>query len=152
MRKILFICNGNTCRSPMAEGLLKHMAQGRALQVQAISAGLNVSDTAANDNAISAGAEHDVDLSHHVPQELDDALVGEVDLLLTMEGCQKKRVAAEFPQARDKVHTLLEFVGEPGDVRDPIDGSLDDYRARARQIMQAIQGLIDKLSRMEKPS
>ncbi|HUW08804.1 MAG TPA: low molecular weight protein arginine phosphatase [Anaerolineae bacterium] len=152
MRKILFICTGKTCRSPMAEGLLNHLAESKALQVQAISAGLHVSETAANDKAISAAAEHDVDLSHHVPQQLDDALVGEVDLLLTMEGWQKEAVAADFPQARDKVHTLLEFAGKQGNVGDPIDGSLDDYRDCARQVMQAIQGLVDKLSRIEKPS
>ena len=79
-------------------------------------------------------------------------LVGEVDLLLTMEGWQKETVAADFPQARDKVCTLLGFVGKQGNVGDPINGSLDDYRACARQIMQAIQVLVDKFDRAGKLS
>ena len=154
MRKILFICTGNTCRSPMAEGFFNDLARGEAPEWQASSAGLGACETpaTASCNAIAVARDYGVDISHHVPRQLDDALIGEADVLLAMEGWQKEAVADEFPQARDKVHTLLEFVGEQGNVGDPIGGSPDDYRACSREIMQAIKGLVSNFDRAGKLS
>lgn len=147
MKNILFICTGNTCRSPMAERFFNQFARGEAPEWQASSAGLHVSGTpdAASCNAIAVAREYGVDLADHRSQRLSQSLVDEAHLLLTMEGWQKEAVAAEFPQAAGKVHTLLEFVGEHGDIGDPISQSLDVYRTRAEEIMQAVQKLVDQL-------
>lgn len=77
--RILFVCTGNACRSPMAEALARHYGMGR---VEAFSAGVTPSPL--NTWAVRVMAEKDIDISGHVPQSLASMQADEMDLVVTL--------------------------------------------------------------------
>ena len=83
---ILFVCSGNTCRSPLAEALAKRIAVKRGLRdINVSSAGTNAWDNVpATDEALLVGMERDVDLTGHRARKLTPAIVSEADLIFVM--------------------------------------------------------------------
>ena len=146
MKKILFICTGNVCRSPMADGLLKHMLRGRN-DVQVASAGLGALDgSGATDAAIEVMAELGIDISSHVSQPLNSDLVRQADFIFTMTRQQQDTIHALYPSAAEKTFLVREFeesrTAENKDIADPIGQSIDVYRRTRDQIRDALPSLI----------
>jgi glycine hydroxymethyltransferase len=146
MRKILFICTGNVCRSPMADGLLKHMLRGRN-DIQIASAGLGALDgLKATDAAIEVMAELGIDISSHVSQALNADLVRQADFIFTMTRQQQDAIQTLYPAAAEKTFLVREFeesrVSENKDIADPIGQPTEVYRRTRDQIRDALPSLI----------
>ncbi len=147
-RRVLMVCTGNTCRSPLAEGLMRlelarHGADGTAVS----SAGTGAWDGApASEGALLVGLEHDVDLSSHRARPLTRAVVNEADIILTMARHHRARV--EELGGAGKVHVLGEFAGSRGssaEVGDPWGADLAVYRATFDQLAGFVRAAAQRL-------
>lgn len=143
MDKIVFICTGNTCRSPMAEGLFKAMDGEQKTGLKAISAGVFTNDGMhASENAVIAAKELGADISNHKSQMLNQDIVNNAKYLVCMTGAHYDQILLKFPSVSDKIFTLL-----PTDIDDPYGGDIDDYRKCALQIKDAVKSIIERLSK-----
>lgn len=143
MKNVLFVCTGNTCRSPMAEALLKHVKNSDQLDVK--SAGVFAIDgNDASRYAVEALSEKGIQCSHQ-SSSLSKELVDWATIILTMTNNHKQSVIDLYPQAGRKTYTLAEYVSENGEekmeITDPYGGSLHMYR----QTLSDLEGFIEKL-------
>ena len=107
MKNILMVCLGNICRSPMAEGLLKHYSAQEQLGLNVSSAGLQaVVGFKANAFSLEIMQKHGVDISAHRARQMTQEMLLEADLILVMETWQQKELGYIFPSAYGKVHSL----------------------------------------------
>ncbi|WP_017756615.1 low molecular weight protein arginine phosphatase [Calidifontibacillus oryziterrae] len=143
MRNILFVCTGNTCRSPMAEAVLRHKANS---EYEVKSAGVFAHvGSPASQNSVEVLTKQSIPINHKSAQ-LDDELIEWSDLILTMTNAHKKLILERYPKAADKVYSLLEFaLNSPADIFDPFGGTIEDYREVYEQIDEAIKQLLVKL-------
>lgn len=140
---VLFVCTGNTCRSPMAAALFNKIAVERDLPVKIESAGIfaNDGDTASAE-AIAVMRYYDIDLLGHHAQTINTELLEKSDLVLTMTGAHKM-VLEQY--LGDKVYTLMEFAGIDGDIPDPYGGDIDEYKECAETLYNALLKVADKI-------
>ncbi|MDQ0192233.1 low molecular weight protein arginine phosphatase [Paenibacillus wynnii] len=110
MLHILFVCTGNTCRSPMAEGLLRKLARERGVDLEVRSAGVSaITGTSVSRHAAAILRDEGInDVS--TSSQLSEALISWADLVLTLTGGHKRHVLQHFPGTVSKTHTLKEYV------------------------------------------
>lgn len=141
MKKILLVCSGNTCRSPMAQAMLQQMLRNtHNKEITVKSAGLYTSDgLPASEAARLVMEEMGLDLSGHTSQKVNEALMAETELVLTMTEEQRQNLAAAFPQKRQQIFTLGEFSGQPGgDIDDPYGMDLEKYRKVSQELEEIL--------------
>ena len=141
---VLFVCTGNTCRSPMCEGYLRSLCEksGRT-DIHATSAGLFAyPGGTASPQACEVMKKYNADISGHAVRPVDAQSVSQADLILAMTGSHRKNLCSAFPDAAGKVHLLLEYADAPGaDVPDPFGGSFQTYESCFKKMKKAIDNL-----------
>lgn len=144
---ILFVCTGNTCRSPMAEAVLKYKGKDH---FKVKSAGVFAFDG----NSATPQVE-EVLKENNIKQEHQSSSLTKEDLdwatyIFTMTASHKASIANQYPHIADKLFTLKEFVLEnPAnqDVVDPFGGNVEVYRRTYKELEELIDQLIVKLQR-----
>lgn len=142
---IYFICTGNTCRSPLAEALLNHEnmpdVTAKSAGIHAME-GLPISVHSAQLLA-EAGITHKETSNELTPEDMQWA-----DLVLTMTWGHRDYLHSRYPEMKENIFTLKEYVGAPGgpDVHDPFGGSLDTYRTTFKELEELIQAVIQRVT------
>ncbi|KOS60812.1 low molecular weight protein arginine phosphatase [Lysinibacillus agricola] len=142
--KILFVCTGNTCRSPMAEVILKHK---QIDNIEVRSAGIYAMPNA----EMSAHAQqvlNEANMTHqHSATQLSMTEIEWADLILTMTTAHKDTIIANCPNAEQKVFTFKEYTseGSVGNVVDPYGGSKEIYEVTFAELKELVESLVKKL-------
>ncbi|WP_206811221.1 low molecular weight protein arginine phosphatase [Paradesulfitobacterium ferrireducens] len=130
--KLLFVCTGNTCRSPMAAALAGQIFGADA---EIGSAGTDAWEgSGASQEAMTVMQERELDLSVHRSRRVSREEVAAADWVLPMTKAHELRLKALFPEYEHKIVRLGEWSDHPRDVPDPWGGSVEEYRACASEL------------------
>lgn len=151
MKTILFVCTGNTCRSPIAQALLidymqQHSDDYPIKDYQVLSGGMQTQDgLSASDEAIMVLTFEQIDLRGHRSRGLDENLVRQADYILTMSVSQRDYLKKRFPDV-NKIETIKQFAaGESGDIFDPYGSGIEAYRQCSIELKTLIPGIFARI-------
>ena len=150
MTKILFLCHGNICRSPMAEFVMKDMVKKagleREFQIESAATSTEEIGNPVYPPARRKLAEHGIECSGKTARQLRNSDYEEFDLLIGMDRANLRSMyricGGDFA---DKMHLLMDFTDRPGDVADPWD--TDDFDAAGRDGREGGGGLLNYLTK-----
>lgn len=145
--KIMFICTGNTCRSAMAEAILKKKAEEKNLNVESYSAGLYADNgDGPTLTAIETMEEMGIELKSHRATNIKYSKITEMDIILCATKGHKIQTINLYPQLKEKIFTIKEYAnGEDGDIEDPWGNNARLYEICAKELEECIDKIIEKL-------
>ena len=146
--RIIFVCEGNHSKGPMAETIYKSLTENES--IPAISRGLVVLfSEPVNEKAVSVLENHGLTCAVEFSKELTKEDITENALILTMTDKQKKQAIDKYEIEND-IFSIKEFNGEEGEVKDPYGGTLVDYEEGYNELLRLIKKTIYKLDEMGK--
>jgi protein-tyrosine-phosphatase len=148
LKKILFVCSGNTCRSPLAEAIASQILPPRLdFEVEIASAGTSAHDgSAASPYSLDVARERGLDLSRHRSRALTPAMVRDADLIVTMGTRHREAVGAMEAEALEHTYLLTNFSDHQlGEIPDPIGGDRATYERTYLVIRECVEAMAQKL-------
>jgi protein-tyrosine phosphatase len=150
--QVLFVCSGNTCRSPMAEGILKSLlALSRADRIAVASAGTGAMEgEPVSAGALDVAAADGISLEAHRARRLTRDMVMEADLILALDRPHLATILALDASARERAHLLRGFAealpaGEGRGVVDPVGGGPQLYNRVYAEIHAALEAALARI-------
>jgi len=148
--RILFVCSGNTCRSPLAEAIARRELEEAGHEgYEVSSAGTHAEpDGRASSGSLETARANGLDLEAFVSRPLTPALVEDADLILVMEPGHRSAVLGLSPQADTKTLLLGELAGEEGPhaaVPDPFGGTPEAYLRTYRRLEELIHAGLERV-------
>lgn len=147
---LVFVSTGGTCRDPMAKVIMERLVAGRTPPIRILATALRPplsrGATKAARYTVKQATGADL-LRHHRPLLLDEKVVAEADLILTMGEEHAREIRKNFPDHRSRIRSLLEFVGQAGDIDDPWhapDEMDDDTLARYRSCYLRLEDVLTR--------
>lgn len=138
MPSVLFVCSGNTCRSPIAEALFKARLERAGINPsrwRVESAGTSAAENQpASPEALQVMAERGLNLTAHRSHLVDGQRLADFDLVLCMEAHHKTALMASFPEYASKVHLLSEMADQTANITDPFGQPVSAYQRTAIEI------------------
>ncbi|PAB58309.1 low molecular weight protein arginine phosphatase [Anaeromicrobium sediminis] len=145
---ILFVCTGNTCRSPMAEALMKKLIEKHNLNINIYSAGIFTMDgLSPSENSILAMDEIGINIRDYKSNTITRELINNSDLILTMTENHKQKILQIIPKISNKIYTLKEYGKVNGDINilDPYGQNVHVYKACRDEINRLLEIIINEL-------
>jgi protein-tyrosine phosphatase len=145
LKNVLFVCTGNTCRSPLAEVMFRDLVKEHS-DYQVGSAGVGAfSGQPASRYSAALARERGLDLSRHQSRAVTIDLVEAATHIFAMSRSHLAAVLADYPEADQKVYLVTEFAADDRlrgrDICDPYGGALEDYRETLEHLEQALPSL-----------
>jgi len=149
VKKVLFVCTGNTCRSVLAHYYAAKLAADEKLKLDFYSAGLEADPGIHQPRAVAdLLAKEGVKDFKHVPVRLTGKLIKSHDLVLAMTAGHKAEIIKRYPRAAKKTQTLIEYAGFGGDdIADPYGRDDFFYFEIFKLIKAAVKAALEKLKK-----
>ncbi len=145
--KLLFVCTGNTCRSVMAETLFNEFNKDERISCSSEGLSIVENSVASKYTASILMEKYSVNVSNRNAVQVNYDTLKNADLILTMTYAIKYVLGDKYPEFKDKIFTLKEYLGEKvnPNISDPFGGDIDDYTKVHDEIENYIKLLIKKL-------
>ena len=152
MIKILFVCHGNICRSPMAEFVMKDLVEKAGVSawfhIESAATSTEEIDNPVYPPARRKLAEHGIDCAGKRARQLTNSDYGKYDLLIGLDRANLRnmqRICGGDPDG--KLHLLMDYTDRPGDVADP--WYTDDFETTWRDVLAGCRGLLNMCKKMD---